>query len=63
VKRNLVRRRIREVLRREILPRLEAAGCHWDVLVRARREAYDASYAEFRDELIGWVERRCLRAP
>jgi ribonuclease P protein component len=62
VERNRVKRRIREVLRREVLPRLEACGCPWDVLVRARRESYDASYADFRDELTTWVERRCSRA-
>jgi ribonuclease P protein component len=61
VARNVVKRRIREVLRVEVLPRLEAAGCNVDVLVRARREAYDASYAQLRDELVRWAERRCLR--
>jgi ribonuclease P protein component len=62
VQRNLVKRRIREVLRVEVLPRLEAGGCGAvDVLVRARREAYDASYAQLRDDLVRWVERRCLR--
>jgi ribonuclease P protein component len=62
VERNLVKRRIREVLRREVLPRLDAGGCALDVLVRARREAYDGSFAEFRDELVEWVERTCSRA-
>jgi ribonuclease P protein component len=62
VERNLVKRRIREVLRQEVLPRLAACDCASDVLVRARREAYGASYAELRDELIGWTERRCSRA-
>jgi ribonuclease P protein component len=61
VERNVVKRRIREVLRTEVIPRLEASGCAVDVLVRARREAYGAGYAEFRKELLGWAERRCSR--
>jgi ribonuclease P protein component len=61
VARNRVKRRLREALRREVLPRLDAAGLHLDVLVRARREAYAASYAHLRDELVGWTERRCSR--
>jgi ribonuclease P protein component len=62
VERNLIKRRLREVLRREVLPRLGAAGLSIDVLVRARREAYDATYAQLRDELVEWTEKRCLRA-
>lgn len=62
VERNLVKRRLREALRRFVLPRLEAAGRNVDVLVRARREAYDASFAELRSELEQWVERRWSRA-
>ncbi|HUF49584.1 MAG TPA: ribonuclease P protein component [Longimicrobiales bacterium] len=62
VERNLVKRRLREVLRLEVLPRLEADGLPVDVLVRAKREAYDASYAELRAELNGWLERRWSRA-
>jgi ribonuclease P protein component len=61
VARNLVKRRIREVLRIEVLPALSRRGCDVDVLVRARREAYDATFAQLRDELAGWVERRCSR--
>jgi ribonuclease P protein component len=61
VARNLVKRRLREALRQEVLPRLERCGCAADVLVRARREAYHASYAQLRDELAGWAERRCSR--
>jgi ribonuclease P protein component len=60
--RNLVKRRIREVLRTEVLPLLAERGCVKDVLVRARRDAYGAGYAEFRAELLGWTERRCLPA-
>ncbi|MEX0907828.1 MAG: ribonuclease P protein component [Gemmatimonadota bacterium] len=62
VERNLIKRRLREVLRLEVLPRLEAAGVASDVLVRARREAYGASYAALRDELVQWTDRQCSRA-
>jgi len=62
VKRNLVKRRLREVLRLEVLPRLARAGLSLDVMVRARREAYDADYAALRDDLVTWTERRCSRA-
>jgi ribonuclease P protein component len=62
VARNRVKRRLREVLRREVLPRLEAAGLFLDVLVRARREAYGASFAELRQELEQWTDRRLSRA-
>jgi ribonuclease P protein component len=62
VARNLVKRRLREILRLEVLPRLNDAGLALDVLVRARREAYDAGFGVLRDELVAWAERRCLRA-
>jgi ribonuclease P protein component len=58
VRRNRVKRRLREALRREVLPRLDAAGVARDVLVRARREAYDAAYGEIAAELARWVEER-----
>jgi ribonuclease P protein component len=61
VRRNRVKRRLREILRLEVLPRLDAGGCARDVVVRARRDAYDATYAQLRDELVRWVERRCSR--
>jgi ribonuclease P protein component len=63
VERNLVKRRLREVLRREVLPRLGVAGLGMDVLVRARREAYGTGYAVLRDELVRWTEEQCSRAP
>lgn len=62
VERNRVKRRLREILRCEVLPRLSEAGLALDVLVRARREAYEVGFAELRDELTAWVERRCSRA-
>jgi ribonuclease P protein component len=58
VDRNLLRRRLREVGRREVLPRLRDAGCRLDVLVRTRPDAYSAGYDRLRDELVRWVERR-----
>jgi ribonuclease P protein component len=61
VERNLLKRRLREVLRIEVLPRLRNQSAAVDVLVRARREAYEAGYPALRDELITWVERRWSR--
>lgn len=58
MERNKVKRRIREILRRRVLPRLTASRRAVDVLVRARREAYGASYAELETELVEWAERR-----
>jgi RNase P protein component len=58
----VVKRRLREVLRLEVLPRLDTAGIAADVLVRARRDAYGVPYGELRDELVRWTERRCSRA-
>ena len=62
VERNRLKRRLREVLRTEVMPRLATAGAPADVLVRARREAYLATFDQLRDELIDWSERRWLRA-
>jgi ribonuclease P protein component len=62
VARNRVKRRLRELLRLEVLPRLDACGLVLDVLVRARRDAYGADFAQLREELVGWTERRCSRA-
>src|SRR5690606_41538236 len=52
---------LREILRRDVLPRLDEAGLALDVLVRARREAYDARFAELREELVRWTARRLSR--
>jgi ribonuclease P protein component len=49
VRRNLLRRRIREIGRRQVLPVLTAAT---DVAVRARPSAYDASFETLRRELV-----------
>jgi ribonuclease P protein component len=47
VARNRLRRRVREILRRELLGSLPAV----DLVVRARRAAYAARFAELRAEL------------
>jgi len=49
VQRNRLRRRIREILRRETLRLLPPV----DLVVRARREAYAAPFAVLRAELAG----------
>lgn len=61
VERNLLKRRLREILRRVVLPRLEAAGLDVDVLVRARRDAYTAAFEELKTELEDWMARRWRR--
>jgi ribonuclease P protein component len=50
VARNRLRRRLREVWRREVCPAQPA----WDVVIRARRESYGAPYATLRSELLSW---------
>lgn len=62
VRRNLLKRRLREIGRTELLPRLAAAGLPLDVMVRARPEAYGASFAELRQELLELTEALCSSA-
>ena len=62
VERNLVKRRIREVLRQDVAPRLEESALVLDVLVRAKRNAYGATYGDLRAELAAWTERICSPA-
>jgi len=50
VARNRLRRRLREIWRVEIQPHQPA----WDLIVRARREAYQARYAALREEMLSW---------
>jgi ribonuclease P protein component len=50
VARNRLRRRLKEIWRRE----LQQGHPGWDVLIRARREAYRASFADLRNELLAW---------
>jgi ribonuclease P protein component len=61
VERNQLKRRLREVLRLQVLPRLSERSANVDVLVRARREAYSASFEQLNDELVEYVEKTWLR--
>ena len=60
VDRNRVKRRLREVGRTEVLPRLREAGLSLDLLIRARREAYETSYQQLRKELVEVTKELCL---
>ena len=57
VDRNRLKRQLREVLRKDVLPRLRAAPPACDVLVRARREAYDTTFATLQGEIREWLDR------
>ena len=50
--RNRLRRRLREILRRDVVRALPAI----DLVIRAKRSAYTASFAVLRAELAGVVE-------
>ena len=50
VARNRLRRRLKEIWRVELQPHQPA----WDLVIRARREAYRASFAELRGDLLAW---------
>ncbi len=50
VARNRLRRRLREIWRRELQSVLPAG----DLLIRARREAYGASFPALKDQLVTW---------
>jgi len=52
VARNRLRRRLGEIWRREVQGRQGGV----DLLIRARREAYGASFAELREDLLTWLK-------
>jgi hypothetical protein len=57
-----LKRQLFEILRLELLPRMEATdGSGQLVLLRARREAYEAAFADLRAELVDWAEDRWFR--
>lgn len=59
VERNRVKRRLREIGRTRVIPRLRESGLTFDVLVRARREAYSAGFRTLRTELLEVTEAMC----
>jgi ribonuclease P protein component len=59
VERNQLKRRLKELGRTRVLPKLWDRGCRMDVLLRARREAYGATFAELQDEVDGVTEEAC----
>ncbi len=50
--RNRLRRRLREIARRDLLPRAFAAGVAEDLVLRARPDAYGRSYRSLREPLL-----------
>ncbi|MBW3534075.1 MAG: ribonuclease P protein component [Gemmatimonadetes bacterium] len=63
VERNRLKRRLREIGRTRVLPSLADAGLRLDVMVRARAEAYDASFSELCDEMDQATEALCSDDP
>ena len=61
VERNLVRRRLRELGRTVLLPGLRNLDASVDVLLRARPEAYDATFDELRAQVVALTEELCSR--
>ena len=62
VDRNLLKRRLREIGRRQVLPWLEARGLRVDVLVRARGAAYGSDTDRLVKEMRDAVEDHCSDA-
>jgi ribonuclease P protein component len=52
VARNRLRRRLREIWRREVQQRQPA----WDLVIKARREAYAASFDALQAQVLTWRE-------
>ncbi|NIP92749.1 MAG: ribonuclease P protein component [Akkermansiaceae bacterium] len=63
VDRNRLKRRLREVGRTEVLPRLHTERANVDVLIRARREAYQARFSELKRQIVQVTESICSRPP
>ena len=59
VERNRLKRRLREIGRRDVLPELDASGNGGDLLIRARRAAYEAEFGQLRLDIQEAVEALC----
>jgi ribonuclease P protein component len=55
VERNRLRRRLKDAWRREV----RAVQPAWDLLIRARREAYGATFRALRAEVLAWRDATC----
>lgn len=62
VDRNLLKRRLREIGRRRLLPDLDARGVRADVLIRARERAYGVEFDALAREIEEAVEALCSDA-
>jgi ribonuclease P protein component len=63
VDRNRVRRRLKEIGRKDILPAFSERQIIGDLLIRARKEAYEASFRQLRRELLEVTEEICSGRP
>lgn len=61
VDRNRLKRRLRELGRRTLLPRLRREGLSLDVLLRTRPQAYEASFEELTEDIVQATEYLCSR--
>lgn len=59
VDRNRIKRQVREIGRTKALPRLRLYMPEVDILVRIRRPAYRAAYAELESAILRGVEAAC----
>lgn len=62
VARNLVKRRLREIGRRQALPYLDGSGRRGDVILRARWKAYEVAFEELAADVMKAVEAVCSNA-
>lgn len=59
VRRNRLKRRLREAARHGLLPACRERGRALDILIRARPEAYGAEFEQLRGEIIQLAEQLC----
>ncbi len=59
MERNKLKRRLREIGRRQILPLLDRSAAPRDVLLRARGRAYGLTFRELEEDVRAAVEALC----
>lgn len=59
VQRNLVKRRLKEIARVGLMPRLKKDNKRLDVLIRARRQAYGRRFSALDGEAKSALEKIC----